>query len=285
MSGLCAITGATGTIGSACARLLREEGTEVLRLVRRPEGAEKPFVLGEEVDPGILKGADSLIHCAYDFQARGWEEIRRSNVEGSLRLFEAARSAGVRRIVFVSTVSAFEGCKSLYGKGKLAVEDPVRRDGGTVFRPGLVYGAPGKGIFGALSRLTRLPLLPVFDGGTQPFVLVHVEDLARALSRALEADKKWNGSLVTAAHPDTVSFKEILRTIARKKGKKLRTISVPSCLGLAGLKTLEAVGLRPGFRSDSLVSLINPDPAMDFTDARRFGLEFRPFKDVSPEDL
>src|SRR5215469_281264 len=123
----CAITGASGYVGARLAASLRARGARVLELnrsgrARRPDNEAAAYSLGDEPAPETLAGMDALIHCAYDFGAHSRGEVWRSNVEGSLRLFAAARTAGVRRMLFVSTVSAYEGCRSLYGQAKLAVE-------------------------------------------------------------------------------------------------------------------------------------------------------------------
>jgi len=68
----------------------------------------------------------------------------RSTVEGSIRLLRMAKAAGVGRIVFISTISAFTGARSRYGRAKLQVESVCRELGGIILRPGLVFGdSPG----------------------------------------------------------------------------------------------------------------------------------------------
>src|SRR5205814_3363974 len=113
-------------------------------------------------------------------------EIERVNVAGSVALFQAAEAAGVVRRLFVSTISAWDGGRSQYGRGKLTVERAVRASGGLIVRPGLVWGCEGRGMFAALARIAALPVLPLFDGGRQPFFLIHAEDLAALLARAVE---------------------------------------------------------------------------------------------------
>ncbi len=274
------LTGADGFIGARVEARLRADGREVVRLVRRPRGGDVPYRLGEPVDPARLRGLDALIHCAHDFSVRGEDDEIRVNARGAQTLLTAARDAGARRLVLVSSVSAFPGCASRYGRGKLAAEEFARRLGAAVVRPGLTWGVPGRGTFGALCRLTSLPLLPVFDGGGQPFVLSHVDDVAAALSAALDWKEADLAAPVVAANPRLVPFRGLLAEISAKQGRSVRTASVPGWLALAGLRTLEAVGLRPGFRSDSLVSLLHPDPAPDFSAAARLGLRFRDFADA-----
>ena len=127
-------------------------GWRVTAWTRQPEpgtGAVA-FRLGQEVDPNRLKGAHALVHCAYDFGPRRWEDITAINVTGSQKLLAAGREAGVRSVVFISSLSAFAGCRSLYGKAKLEIESAAQAIGAHIIRPGLVYCDSPGGMFGRL---------------------------------------------------------------------------------------------------------------------------------------
>jgi nucleoside-diphosphate-sugar epimerase len=281
----CAVTGGRGFLGSHIVRRLQRSGHRVLMMGRDPNRDNIRFCLGEEIEPRDLRGIQALVHCAYDRDTRDRAEEWRINVLGSERLLRAAHVAGIRKIVFVSTVSAFEGCRSFYGQGKLVVEHATQELGGIVVRPGLVYGEPGMGIFGALSKLTVLPLLPVPDGGHQPFVLAHVADVAEAATGSLGWDPVVASGPVVLAHAEPIEFIEILRTVATKRGKRLRTIPVPGWTGIALLRAVESVGVKLGFRSDSLIGLLYPNQHLDFSLTRKLGLEFRKFADVLSTEL
>jgi len=275
---LCLVTGTTGFVGGSSARILEAHGLQVRKAGRfAPKGSALYFALGEPVKPAIFDSVDSLVHCAYDFKAASWSEIERINVRGSINLFAAAKASGVSRLVFISSVSAFEGCRSLYGRGKLEVEREVLRMGGLVIRPGLVWDDAQGGLHGRLERLARLPILPVFGSGREPFVLVHAEDLARCVNAALRLNLPSECRLVTAANPRPVAFADILKSLAKRQGRHARLIPVPAALGLGLLRTLEALGLPAGFRSDSLKSLLYPNPKLDFETQRSWGIEFRPY--------
>ena len=114
-------------------------------------------------------------------------------------------------------------------------------------------------------------------------VLAHVEDVARAVEKSI--DWKEVPAPVTAAHHRQIDFIDILRTIARNQGRTLRTVSIPSRLGLRGLRSVEAFGVTFGFRSDSLESMLHPNPACDFDLPNKLGLAFRDFLDVNPAAL
>ncbi|MFI5346892.1 MAG: NAD-dependent epimerase/dehydratase family protein [Elusimicrobiota bacterium] len=280
MTRVVAVTGASGYLGGRCSAALRAAGYAIRRLVRTPSGPDDIyFRLGEPVSPAVLKDVDAIIHAAHDFRAFGAEEQTRVNFDGSRRLFDAVRAAGVRRIVAVSSVSAFTGCRSDYGRAKLQLEDLALKAGGVAVRPGLVYGDGPGGMFGTLSRLCRLPLLPLPDGGHQPLLLGHADDVSAALVAALDWDPAVAGGPVTLAHSDPVSFADILRTIARMGGRRPLFVPIPSALMLGGLGAAEAVGLRLPARRDSLYSLLSPNPAPDFSGTRRLGLAFRGFRD------
>src|SRR4051794_9674095 len=120
------ITGARGFIGSELTRHLRSSGHDVIPLSRtRPDGEDRfvPFELGETPSIESLRGLDVLVHGAYDFKCRDAAEHRRKNIEGSIALMKQAKAAGVSRIAFLSSLSAFPGCRSAYGRGKMEVEE------------------------------------------------------------------------------------------------------------------------------------------------------------------
>lgn len=272
-----AVTGAGGLVGKRLCAELESKGHEVRRLTRTPAGPDdRRFVLGAEVAPEVLAGCGALIHGAHDFTVRGWDAQMRVNVEGAFKVFAAAAAAKVGRLVFVSSVAAFKGCASEYGRGKLLVEDLVLRAGGVVVRPAVIYGGAG-GFYGALSKLTASPVLPVFDGGRQNLYMVHNDEVARDLVGALTWDPAVAGGPVTLANPEPVTFIRLLRSMSRARGRDLRTFDVPSGLALAGLKTAEALRLPLRFTSDSLNSLLNPNPSLDWEPAKRLGLSYRPY--------
>ena len=194
-----AITGAAGYIGSKLCELIRREGYAVLELRRdvsrrEPDSAGRAhYDLRHDVDPATLRGVELLVHCAHDFGCRGLDEMRNVNFDGSIRLFDAARAAGVRRTVFVSSMSSFDGCRSEYGRVKLATEAEAARRGVLIVRPGLVFGAGDGGMVGTLFGLVRdRTILPLVGSGNHQLYLCHVEDLCGLV---LEAAQRSAGEI------------------------------------------------------------------------------------------
>ena len=280
----CAVTGANGYVGSVVARRFRKDGWRV-REMRHDGGFSgaddrewNSFSLERGAREEDLHGIETLIHCAYDFTPIRWSDIARINVDGSTRLFEAARAAGVSRIIHVSTMSAFEGCASLYGKAKLAIEEAAARAGAVCVRPGLVYGDEPGGTMGALETLVSTsPVIPLVGTGRYVQYLAHQEDLCDAILELSERQEDLPREPILAAAEQPRSLREILESLAVRQGKKVSFVPVPESLILAALKGAEALGLRPGFRSDSLISLVHPNPNPNFGPTRGIEASFRPF--------
>jgi nucleoside-diphosphate-sugar epimerase len=277
MAGLrCAISGANGYVGSRISAYLKAKGCEVAGLGRK--GAAIPFSLDSGVDSGRLKGFDAVIHCAYDFTPKRWEDIRRVNAAGSIALLRAAKQAGVRKIVYISSMSSFPGCKSYYGMAKLEVEAEAKRLGVYIIRPGLIYGKGLGSVMGNMSRLvSRFPVLPDIRTGSSKLYLCHNQDLCSLIYRMISDDTVPSGVPITAANDRGFSLKEILGVMASSMKKKTIFIPFPQFLLLFGLKSAEAMGLNQGIRSDSMLSLLNLDPSPDFSMTKKSGVKFREF--------
>jgi len=267
-----AITGVAGYVGSGVARCFRAHGWEVLELGRR---SAHRYELGGEVMVD-WSGIDALVHCAWDFGLKRWEEIERVNVWGSVRLMEAAREAGVERGVFISSLSSFDGCRSLYGKGKLEVERVALEMGYAVVRPGLVYGERPGGMMGALEKAVKAsPVVPLIGDGSYPQYPVHEEDLAELVLALCQ--RAAPREPVSAASGEAIPFRELLRRIAARHGRKPLLVPVPWLLILTALRTMERAGLNPPFRSDSLMGFVFQNPKPNFQTAHEI-TSFRAFQ-------
>src|SRR5271157_299229 len=274
----CAITGANGFIGSTFSNYLLRNGYDVIKLVRHPQdGLSRHFDLSESVDPEVFQNIDVLVHFAYDYRPRKWTDIYRVNVIGTQRLFQAARQAGVKKNIFISTVSAFDGCKSLYGKAKFEIEISASQTGIFIIRPGLTYSNMSDGMFGALSKMAKYPVLPSFDGGQQPFVLVHIDDLCCLVEKVINDDSSFLSKPILAAHPEQIPFQKMIRMISQHYGRNILFVPIPGLLAWVGLSVLEELGVNVGFRSDSLRSLLNPPAKYDFLGSEKFAVDYRQF--------
>ncbi len=277
----CAITGARGYLGSRLTRYFQKQGWAVLQMSRGIAQSDStlPYCLSDNIVPDPLAGNNALIHCAHDFTAISAEQMQRVNVEGSCRLLRAAHQAGVGTLVFVSSMSAFEGCRSLYGRAKLAIEQEAAKLGAFIVRPGTIYGKKAGGILGSMRNVVaKLPVVPLIGSGNYPLYMVHEEDLcALFFDLCSKPAEGFRGKPINAAEPTPILFRQLLNELAAAAGKKPLFVPVPSSLLIAALRSVEAIGLRIGLRSDSIVSLVHPNPSPDFGLTAQWAARFRKF--------
>ncbi len=276
------LTGSSGYVGTRVAAWLRGNGHQVVGFQRETAPAAGldrvvPFELAGPADPSVLQGLDLLVHAAYDYRPTSLPASLAVNAEGTAGWLDAAGEAGVPRQLVVSSMSAFAGCRSRYGRTKLEVEKEAARRGLPVVRPGLVWGGGG-GLAQALAKLVRrLPLIPVFGGGRQVLYLEHVDDLA-ALVAGIASDEVNPGPapFVFAAE-EPWPMRRILAALAAAQGRPARFVSLPWRPLYALMAMAEGCGATLPFRSDSLLSLMHQDPAPSFATLRAMGLTPRPF--------
>ncbi len=276
----CIITGANGYVGGRLKYYLEQDGWRVISWTRRPNPGSDgvAFQLGQDVDPSLLKGVRALIHCAYDFGPRNWAEIQAINAGGSRKLLQAAQAAGVEHIILISSLSAFEGCRSLYGRAKMEVEGIARSVGAMVIRPGLVYGEGPGGMFGNLTRqVKKAKFVPILVGGRQTQYLVHEADLAATVRGCIAGKVSKTTGPVVVANEQGWELKEILSGLARGMGRRVTFVPVPWQFVWMALKSLELVGMKPAFRSDSLISMVYQDPNPSFALVGSLGFSCRAY--------
>lgn len=236
------IIGGTGFIGSHLVDALVERGHVPRLLVRRgSEGkvAQRDrceVVTGDIGDrtalAACLDGADALVYLIgilREFPSRGIT-FENAQYQGFADSLDAARAAGVTRIVLMSANGVESGAVP-YQRTKRRAEQLLEGSGTrwTIFRPSVVFGDP-RGRMEFCTQLKRqlvdppLPAAVFFDGldvlgaGEQPMSPVYVGDVAAAIAACLDNDDAI-GRTFELGGPRTLSWKEIIRTIARASGK------------------------------------------------------------------
>jgi nucleoside-diphosphate-sugar epimerase len=281
------ITGASGFIGSALVPAFVLAGWEVFELGRQPSGRQGtnwlPFDLRTGVIPA-LPAADLTIHAAYDFRAVRWSEINAFNVQGTWDLFEKCRDTGIPRFIFVSSMAAFPGCRSLYGRAKLETERRLLAAGAVVVRPGFVIGPGARGLARTIQTMaSRLPVVPVIGYGRQRLLPCHVDDLCQALLKLSESAQPKLRPVLLAART-SITLAELVRHIGRVHNHHVMVLPVPAAAIRWTLAIAEWWGVKLPLRSDSVVSLTHQNP-MPFDGVDRLaGVTFRELHDVAMSD-
>jgi dihydroflavonol-4-reductase len=260
------VTGATGFVMGAVARALRRRGDDVVALVRSPSRAASLSALGCELVPGDvvdptgaidkLRGCDALVHGAAIYEIGVNAERRRTmeetNVTGTRRMLAAATTAATPRIVYLSTIAAFgnthgeivtEGHRptsaptSVYEDTKrrgheIALEAARERAPIVIVQPGQVYGPNDHSAVGASFRALaegRLRYRAFEDLGLN---LVHVDDLADGIVRALDRGRVGECYVLGG---EIATLGDAYRAVAHATGRALpRFVLPPAIARLAG---------------------------------------------------
>ncbi len=254
------MTGATGVVGRALLSRLagdkRSAGKhmpQVVVLSRNVSAASEPAVkfvtarLGEpEAWRHALEGCSEFVHMAAQTGKARPEQFERVNVEGTRNALEAARAAGVKRFLFVSSIAASypELERYPYGRSKRAAEALVRESGleWAIVRPTIVMSRRAA-IWHALEGLASLPVTPVFGGGVARIQPIHADDLAECLASWIE-DPSLDRGEYDLGGPEVLAFAEFLRRVRqRKKGSRGPLLALPGKSAIAVLSALERFAL------------------------------------------
>jgi UDP-N-acetyl-alpha-D-quinovosamine dehydrogenase len=192
-----------------------------------------------------LEGCDAVVHLAnIAHTSASADALRRVNVDGTIAQAVAARTAGARRFIYLSSIKAARP-EDAYGRAKTDAEKALLSMDGlvtTIFRPPLVYGPRVKANFLALMRAVDrgwpLPLASIANRRS----LVYVGNLVDAILACLEAPQSA-GKIYPITDGAAVSTPELIRALARALGRPARVFPFPP--GLLDLLPL----LRPLVRS------------------------------------
>jgi NADH dehydrogenase len=239
MTGFDVVTGAFSYSGAAIAHELQAAGRRVRTLTGHPgRGPQTAAAGGIEVrpldfaDPAALtesmRGARTLYNTYWVRFARGAVDhpvaVTRSRV-----LFQAAATAGVRRIVHVSITNPSADSPYPYFRGKAAVEQALRDLGVShaVLRPAILFGGDGVLINNIAWLLRHLPVFAVGGSGEYRIRPIHVDDLARL---AVRAGNSAATEVIDAVGPERPTFLALVQTIRTAVGSRSQVVRVPGAL-------------------------------------------------------
>ncbi len=232
-SGILAVTGGTGFVGGHLLRIGRGEGYGIRALTRgwRPPEDGIDWVDGaldrSESLIKLCEGADAVVHVAGLINASTPSAFETVNVVGTSNMIRAARKAGIRRFVHISSLAAREPGLSDYGRSKSRAERLVAASGldWTVIRPPAVYGPGDRETF-ELFKMARRGLVALPPGGR--FSILHVDDLCRLILAVLdEPDTHSETYEPDDGVADGWDHRHFARTLGRVFGKRAATVSMP----------------------------------------------------------
>ncbi|WP_053351320.1 NAD-dependent epimerase/dehydratase family protein [Leucobacter musarum] len=216
-----AITGGTGFVGRHLAERLDPEHTVIV--------SRRTGVAIDDVDAltEAFTGRDAVAHCAGINREIGDQTYERVHVDGTRAVNEAARRAGVQRIVLLSFLRARPGSESPYHETKWTAEELVRASGleYTILKAGMIYG-PGDHLVDHVSRSVRtLPVFTTVGLRERTVRPVPVADMVDVLLAALEG--RIAEPTITVRGVDELRFSQAVRRIAAVAGRRIIVLPAP----------------------------------------------------------
>jgi NADH dehydrogenase len=232
-----AVTGAFGYSGRYITARLLEAGHRVWTLTNSPQRANsfgnaveaRPFDFDQPEKLTESLSGVAVLYNTYWVRFTHGDFSHAGAVKNTLKLFAAARAAGVRRIVHVSITNPSEDSPLPYFAGKARLERALIESGLSyaVLRPAALFGTEDILINNIAWCLRRFPLFAVFGDGQYRLQPIHVDDFAQlAVAEGLGTANK----IVNAIGPETFTYRELVERIGEIIGKRRAVIPLPPAL-------------------------------------------------------
>jgi NADH dehydrogenase len=239
---LVTVFGGSGFIGRHIVRALVRRGYRVRVAVRRPDlaGHLQPLGLVGQVHAvqanlrypdsiaRALNGASAIVNCVGILFPGGRQNFYAVQAEGARYIAEAAKKAGISRLVHISAIGADEKSASAYARTKALGEKHILQNlpPAIILRPSIVFG-PEDSFFNKFASLARyVPALPLIGGGKTRFQPVFVDDVAEAVARCIDGQAK-PGTIYEFGGPEIKTFRELLRLTLSEIGRKRLLVPLP----------------------------------------------------------
>ena len=264
------VTGASGFLGRQICDILSEKSRQVIAQVRRGVNADKiqsnhiekiyEDFNYEPIDyDHIVDGAKEIIHCAHAAGAKTWEQFKKTNVDATVGLYEAAAKAGCEKFIFISSVAVY----GVHQKGRITINEKTptimgkskwdfyirskslgekvlldrAKEGGPklmIVRPGILYSLDGAKLARRSIPLGESRMVLVFGNGNNHQPFTRVDMLAETICRVLNFDKFPEGIYNLAGAPEETSA-EFAYNRMKNLGIHCRFLTLPGfplrCLG------------------------------------------------------
>ncbi|MEO8955198.1 MAG: NAD(P)H-binding protein [Ktedonobacteraceae bacterium] len=241
-----AITGAFSYTGKYITRRLLAMGKQVRTLTGHPEN---PNPFGAQVrvfsfhfdNPKALieslEGVTTLYNTYWIRFAHGSMTFEQA-VANTKLLFNAAKEAGVQRVVHISITNPAQTSRLPYFKGKAALEQALIDSGLSygIIRPTVIFGDEDILINNIAWLLRRFPIFPIFGSGRYRLQPIYVEDMADLVVNTGQIE---DNRIIDAVGPDIFTFEELVRLIAQMLRRTIAFVHVDPRLAFYMAKVVE----------------------------------------------
>ncbi len=291
------LTGGTGYVGSHLLARLRRRGEPVRVLTRDPskyqhlQTGNVGLIKGNVTDGASLRaameGVTTVINLVAIIRERpGGVTFERINYGGTVNVVDAAKAAGVQRIVQQSALGVRPDPKLPYFDTKYRAEEYVRKSGldYTILRPSVIFGE-GDEFVNKLADLVRKPLfilpapvVPVVGDGATPFSPVYIGDFVEAVVGVLD-DPATIGQTYELGGPRRIKYEEMMDELMQATGIRRAKLHVPVALMKLPVMIMDKVMASPPVAIEQLKMLALDNSTQNNATARLAGRELTDFKD------
>src|SRR6266487_2802663 len=275
------IVGATGNLGGAGTRMLLAQGQPV-RILARAQSNYQPLqeagaqvVLGDLKQRGSLdaacQGVDTVITTANSAARGGEDTVQTVDLEGNRHLIDAAKAAGVRQFIFVSSLAADPNSPIPFVQAKGQTEDYLRESGMpyTILAPNGYMEVMVAGFVGMPAMMGQP--VTIVGGGRRKHSFISASDVAAFILAAVDNPAAINQKLLLGG-PQPLSFRDAVAIYERVLGHRIPISSVAPGEPVPGL---------PEMIAQLLAGLDTYDSPIDMTEtARTFGIQLTPLEEV-----
>lgn len=232
------VTGAFGFSGKYIARRLLDADYQVRTITNSPdranpfEGKVKAYPFNFDNPEKLLESLSgaSVLYNNYWVRFNHPDFTYAKAVDNSLKLFDAAKKAGIKRIVQVSITNPSENSRLEYFSGKAKIERALIESGLSyaILRPAVLFGKEDVLINNIAWFLRRFPVFGVFGDGNYRLQPIYVDDMAKL---AVEQGRKTENCIIDAIGPETFKYRELVEKIANAIGVPRPVILIPRAMG------------------------------------------------------
>jgi len=285
------VLGGTGFVGRYLIPQLSAAGHRVTVIARRRHEARHLILLptvqvveGDALDPRTLdtrmRDATAVINLIGILNERAQQTFAGVHVDGTRKIVEACRRAGVVRLLHMSAINADPSGPSRYLRSKGEAEALVAVSGvpWTIFRPSVIFGREDRflNLFAGLQRY--FPVLPLASPDAK-FAPVYVGDVARCFAHAL-ADDRTIGQRYDLCGPGAFTLEHLVRFVGEQTGRRRPIVRLGPARSKLQARALELMPGTPMSR-DNLASM-QRDAVCDGPFPAVFGFSPAPLEATAP---
>ncbi len=279
------VTGVSGYVGAALAPALEREGHRVRGFARSPERVAAAGVVLDEIVTGdaltgagleeAMDGVEVAYYLIHSMEGAAGGAFPEQERRGAVRFADAARAAGVRRVVYLGGLVPREGDASRHLASRLAVEEALlgAAPESIALRASIVIGARSRSFRFLVRLIERMPVmaLPAWrDNRTAP---IDGRDVLEFLARAATAPAALGGRSWDIGGPDVMTYAAMIARIA--DALMLRRPSLPLDLTMTPVAAVVAAAIAgedPALIGPLMESLEHDLLPRDDTAAAAFGV-------------